>query len=54
MSSLAKSILRSEGTDYVRQYMDGIMQGMTMTVTCEHEGKGGIKAYRNILVGEAV
>ncbi len=44
MSSLAKSILRSEGTQYVRKYMDGIMRGMTMMIGFYSRGPVGAEA----------
>ena len=44
MSSLAKSILRDEGTDYVRTYMDGIMKGLTMMIGFYSRGPVGAEA----------
>ena len=44
MSSLAKSILRSEGIDYIRKYMVGIMQGMTMMIGFYSRGPVGAEA----------
>ena len=41
MSSLAKAILRDEGTDYVRTYMDGIMKGLTMMIGFYSRGPVG-------------
>lgn len=44
MSSLAKSILRDEGADYVRTYMDGIMKGLTMMIGFYSRGPVGAEA----------
>ncbi len=44
MSSLAKSLLRDEATDYVRTYMDGIMQGLTMMIGFYSRGPVGAEA----------
>ncbi|MGI9536763.1 MAG: phosphoenolpyruvate carboxykinase (GTP) [Desulfocapsaceae bacterium] len=44
MSSLAKSILRDEGTDYVRTYMNGIMKGLTMMIGFYSRGPVGAEA----------
>jgi phosphoenolpyruvate carboxykinase (GTP) len=44
MSSLAKSILRDEGTDYVRTYMDSIMKGLTMMIGFYSRGPAGAEA----------
>ncbi len=44
MSSLAKSILRSEAIDYVREFMPGIMKGMTMMVGFFSRGPVGAEA----------
>ncbi len=44
MSSLAKSILRDEGTDYVRTYMDNIMKGLTMMIGFYSRGPVGAEA----------
>ncbi|MEJ2058638.1 MAG: phosphoenolpyruvate carboxykinase, partial [Desulfofustis sp.] len=44
LSSLAKSLLRDEAIDYVRKYMDGIMQGMTMMIGFYSRGPAGAEA----------
>ncbi len=44
MSSLAKSVLRAEAIDYVRQFMLGIMKGMTMIVGFYSRGPVGAEA----------
>jgi len=44
MSSLAKSVLRSEGTEYISTYMTGIMQGMTMMIGFYSRGPVGAEA----------
>jgi len=44
LSSLAKSLLREDAIDYVRDYMDGIMQGMTMMIGFYSRGPAGAEA----------
>jgi len=44
MSSLAKSTLRSDAIDYVRQYVDGIMEGKTMMIGFFSRGPVGAEA----------
>ncbi len=44
MSSLAKSVLRTEAIDYVKQFMPGIMKGMTMIVGFYSRGPVGAEA----------
>jgi len=44
MSSLAKTVLRSEATDYVKKYMPGIMTGKTMIVGFYSRGPVGAEA----------
>jgi len=44
LSSLAKSLLREEATDYIRNYMVGIMQGMTMMIGFYSRGPVGAEA----------
>jgi phosphoenolpyruvate carboxykinase (GTP) len=44
ISSLAKSLLRDEATQYVRQYMTGIMDGMTMIIGFYSRGPVGAEA----------
>ncbi len=44
MSSLAKSVLRSEAIDYVKKFMPGIMTGMTMIVGFYSRGPVGAEA----------
>ncbi len=44
MNSLAKSILRDEGLAYVRDYMDGIMSGLTMMIGFYSRGPVGAEA----------
>ena len=44
ISSLAKSVLRSEATEYVKEYMDGIMQGKTMMIGFYSRGPVGAEA----------
>ncbi|MFW2367075.1 MAG: phosphoenolpyruvate carboxykinase (GTP) [Desulforhopalus sp.] len=44
MSSLAKSVLRSEATEYVKQYMKGIMAGKTLMVGFYSRGPVGAEA----------
>ena len=44
ISSLAKSVERQEATDYVREYMDGIMDGMTMLIGFYSRGPIGAEA----------
>ncbi|MBT8344998.1 MAG: phosphoenolpyruvate carboxykinase (GTP) [Desulfofustis sp.] len=44
MSSLAKSLLRDEATEYVRTYMDGIMKGLTMMIGFYSRGPVGAEA----------
>lgn len=44
MSSLAKSVLRSEALEYVKQYMDGIMKSMAMMVGFFSRGPVGAEA----------
>lgn len=44
MSSLAKSLLRAEAMDYMRQYMIGIMAGKTMIVGFYSRGPVGAEA----------
>lgn len=44
ISSLAKSILRSEAIDYVTEFMPGIMKGMTMMVGFFSRGPVGAEA----------
>ncbi|NNK14685.1 MAG: phosphoenolpyruvate carboxykinase (GTP), partial [Desulfofustis sp.] len=44
MSSLAKSLLRDDATEYVRTYMDGIMKGLTMMIGFYSRGPVGAEA----------
>ena len=44
MSSLAKSLLRDEATQYVSTYMDGIMKGKTMMIGFYSRGPVGAEA----------
>ena len=44
MSSLAKSVLRSEALDYIKKFMVGIMKGKTMMVGFYSRGPVGAKA----------
>jgi phosphoenolpyruvate carboxykinase (GTP) len=44
MSSLAKSVLRAEATEYVKQYMLGIMAGKTLMVGFYSRGPVGAEA----------
>jgi phosphoenolpyruvate carboxykinase (GTP) len=44
MSSLAKTVLRSEAIDYVKKFMPGIMSGMTMIVGFYSRGPVGAEA----------
>jgi phosphoenolpyruvate carboxykinase (GTP) len=44
MSSLAKSVLRSEAIDYVKKYLPGIMTGKTMIVGFYSRGPVGAEA----------
>ncbi len=44
MSSLAKSVLRRDALDYVRQFMPGIMAGMTMIIGFYSRGPVGAEA----------
>ncbi len=44
MSSLAKSVLRAEAMDYVKEFMPGIMKGMTMIVGFFSRGPVGAEA----------
>lgn len=44
MSSLAKTVLRSEALDYVKKFMPGIMAGMTMIVGFYSRGPVGAEA----------
>ncbi len=44
LSSLAKSLLREEATDYIRTYMDGIMKGLTMMIGFYSRGPAGAEA----------
>ncbi|NNK97086.1 MAG: phosphoenolpyruvate carboxykinase (GTP) [Desulfobacterales bacterium] len=44
ISSLAKSVLRSEATGYVKEHMDGIMHGMTMMIGFYSRGPVGAEA----------
>jgi phosphoenolpyruvate carboxykinase (GTP) len=44
MSSLAKSVLRSEATEYVKKFMPGIMTGMTLIVGFYSRGPVGAEA----------
>jgi phosphoenolpyruvate carboxykinase (GTP) len=44
MSSLAKSVLRPEATEYIRQYMPGIMAGKTMIIGFYSRGPVGAEA----------
>ncbi|KJR98610.1 MAG: phosphoenolpyruvate carboxykinase [Desulfobulbaceae bacterium BRH_c16a] len=44
MSSLAKSVLRSDALDYVKKYMPGIMAGKTMIVGFYSRGPVGAEA----------
>ena len=44
LSSLAKSLMRDEATDYVRTYMDGIMKGLTMMIGFYSRGPVGAEA----------
>ncbi|MCB2215088.1 MAG: phosphoenolpyruvate carboxykinase (GTP) [Desulfobulbaceae bacterium] len=44
ISSLAKLLLRDEATQYVRQYMTGIMDGMTMIIGFYSRGPVGAEA----------
>lgn len=44
MSSLAKSVLRSEALEYVKQYLDGIMQAKVMMVGFFSRGPVGAEA----------
>ncbi len=44
MSSLAKSVLRSEALDYIKNYMVGIMKGKTMMVGLYSRGPVGAHA----------
>ncbi len=44
MSSLAKSLLRDEATDYISTYMDGIMKGLTMMIGFYSRGPVGAEA----------
>ncbi|TKB23569.1 phosphoenolpyruvate carboxykinase (GTP) [Desulfopila sp. IMCC35006] len=44
MSSLAKTILRPDATEYVKKFMPGIMQGMTLIVGFYSRGPVGAEA----------
>jgi phosphoenolpyruvate carboxykinase (GTP) len=44
LSSMAKSLMRDEATDYVRTYMDGIMKGLTMMIGFYSRGPVGAEA----------
>lgn len=44
MSSLAKSVLRKDATEYVKKFMPGIMKGMTMMVGFFSRGPVGAEA----------
>jgi len=44
LSSMAKSIPRADATEYVAQYMDGIMKGLTMIIGFYSRGPVGAKA----------
>lgn len=44
MSSLAKSLLRDEATEYISKYMDGIMKGQTMMIGFYSRGPVGAEA----------
>ncbi|MDJ0623022.1 MAG: phosphoenolpyruvate carboxykinase (GTP) [Desulfocapsaceae bacterium] len=44
MSSLAKSVLRQDALEYVKQYVDGVMKGKTMMVGFFSRGPIGAKA----------
>ncbi len=44
MSSLAKSVLRSEATEYVKKFMPGIMTGMTLIIGFYSRGPVGAEA----------
>jgi len=44
MSSLAKSVLRHEATDYIKKFLPGIMQGKTMIVGFYSRGPVGAEA----------
>lgn len=44
MSSLAKSVLRSEATDYIKEFLPGIMQGKTLMVGFYSRGPVGAEA----------
>lgn len=44
MSSLAKSLMRDEATDYITTYMDGIMKGLTMIIGFYSRGPVGAEA----------
>jgi len=44
MSSLAKSVLRSEATDYVRKFMPGVMTGKTLIIGFYSRGPVGAEA----------
>jgi phosphoenolpyruvate carboxykinase (GTP) len=44
ISSLAKSLLRAEATEYVRDFMTGIMDGMTMMIGFYSRGPVGAEA----------
>lgn len=44
MSSLAKSVLRSEATDYVKEHLPGIMKGKTLMVGFYSRGPVGAEA----------
>jgi phosphoenolpyruvate carboxykinase (GTP) len=44
MSSLAKSVLRSEATDYIKEFMPGIMAGKTLIIGFYSRGPVGAEA----------
>jgi len=44
LSSLAKSLRRDDAIDYVHNYMDGIMKGMTMMIGFYSRGPAGAEA----------